>query len=395
MATPRPDAELRRLDALLAKGLPPLLLLTGDDDWFRVQAVERALAAVPEQAELRIVDAVAERATDAGDDDGDDGGAGPAAAEAPVAGADELQELRGGGLFARTAFVVVRRGASWWANRVEAVAAALPSFAAGCGLVIEARKLDRRKKAAQALVKTATAGGACFEFRPLYELPYDRSQPPERGELCEWVVAEARRLGVGLQPEAAWLVVQNVGRAPGEIHAELRRLAALHGGAPERPLSAQDLRGRLTVAFEATPFEFAEAVLSGDRTAAWRGLRAIFDRGLRDKEGKPMDRGGLFPFVTSWLFGQLAKAYEGRQLLDEGVPPRDIAARAGVFQFQDRFMDQVRRHDRPRLARGLLALHECQRHLRLGGEEPDLLLERFLRSWFDGAPMLPAGGGGA
>jgi DNA polymerase III delta subunit len=392
MATPRPDAELRRLDALLAKGLPPLLLLTGDDDWFRGQAVERALAAVPERAELRIVDAAAERATDAGDGDADEGDAAPAAAEAPAAAAEELQELRGGGLFARIAFVVVRRGAAWWTNRVEAVAAAMPTFAPGCGLIVEAKKLDRRKKAAQALVKAAGAAGASFEFRSLYELPYDRSLPPERGELCEWVVAEARRLGLALQPEAAWLVVQCVGRAPGEIHAELRRLVAVLGDAAKRPLAAADLRGRLTIAFEATPFEFAEAVLGGERAAAFGRLRAIFDRGLRDKEGKPMDRGGLFPFVTSWLFGQLAKTYEGRQLLDDGAPLRDLAARAGVFQFQERFVDQVRRHDRPRLARGLLALHECQRQLRLGGEEPDVLLERFLRTWFDGAPVLAAGG---
>jgi hypothetical protein len=39
------------------------------------------------------------------------------------------------------------------------------------------------------------------------------------------------------------------------------------------------------------------------------------------------------------------------------------------------------------LRRGLLAVHACQRLVRLTGEEPDALLERFLAQWFDGVPI--------
>jgi hypothetical protein len=100
-----------------------------------------------------------------------------------------------------------------------------------------------------------------------------------------------------------------------------------------------------------------------------------------------MDAAGVLPFAASWLHGQFAAALEGRQLLDAGVSERDVAQKCGVFQFVDRFLATIRRHPAARLRRGLLAVHACQRLVRLTGEEPDALLERFLAQWFDGVPI--------
>ena len=83
----------------------------------------------------------------------------------------------------------------------------------------------------------------------------------------------------------------------------------------------------------------------------------------------------------------MATTYEGRVLLDSGVSPRDLPSRVGVRQFADRFVEQVRRLDVQKLQRGLLALHACQRSSRTMGEDPEVLLERFLAQWFDGAPV--------
>jgi DNA polymerase III delta subunit len=202
------------------------------------------------------------------------------------------------------------------------------------------------------------------------------------------VVGRARAIGVALQPEAAWLLVAQVGKAPTQIVAELGRLRDRLGADSKRaPLKPSDLRGKLTTSFESTPFEFADAVLGGERKDAYRSLRAIFDRGMRSKDGKPMDPGGLFPFTTSWLYQSLARALEGRWLVDAGASEGDVVAQTGVRQFVDRFVAQVRKHDAATLRRGLLALHACQRASRLTGEEPDVLLERFLGMWFDGAPI--------
>jgi DNA polymerase III delta subunit len=394
MATPNPEEELSRLQKLIARGLPAVTVVTGSNDHFRAEAMDLLLAAIPKAAELRLVDAVEVRvaggggagadAETAADDDASD-----AAAEGEgLAACPELQDLLGGGLFARTAFVVVRRGSGWWQQHVATVAAVLPRLHKGSGLVLEAKKLDKRKKVAQTLVKSLTEAGALFEFRDLYDLPYDRSQSPLQGELCKWLVGRSRHLGVALQPDAAWLLVMNVGKTPVELLAELGRLRDQFGADPKRkPLAPTELRGKLTYSFESTPFEFAEAVLGGDRKAAFRSVRAMFERGVRSKDGKAMDTGGLLPFTTSWLYQQLASVWQGRHALDQGASIRDVPALVGVRQFAERYLDHVQKHDLSRLSRGLQALHACQRASRLTGEEPDALLERFLAQWFDGAPI--------
>jgi DNA polymerase III delta subunit len=396
VAAPNPDDELTRLSKLAARPLPPLVAVTGVNDMFRAEAVDRLLAAVPPAAELRVLDAGDEReaaggggdggadAPDDADGDGDAGGG----SDADVAACPELADLRGGGLFAKVAFLVVRRGGGWWQRHVAAVAASLPRFGKGCTLIVEAPKLDRRKKVAQALVKSLADSGALFEFRELYDSPFDRTRSPLESELCKWVVARAARLGVPLQADAAWLVVMQVGKQPADLVAELGRLRDRFGADPKRkPLAPADLRGALTVSFQSTPFELADAVLKNDRRAATRSLRAMFDRSVRTKDGKAMDTGGVFPFATNWLHGQIATALDGRQLLASGVSERDLPARAGVRGFADRFVEQVRNNDEARLRRGIRALVAVQRLSRLTGEEPDALLERFLAAWFDGVPV--------
>lgn len=398
MAVPHPEDELTRLSKLLARGstLPPLVVVTGSSDFFRTAAMDQLVAAVPKAVELRLIDAGEIKAgggAGAEDDDDEraDEGAGakpPGGDAAGLDGCPELQDLRGGGLFAASTVVAVRRGQGWWQRHCPALAAQVPKFRPGSSLLLEANKLDKRKKVAQTLLKALADSGALFEFRDLYDMPYDRSRGPLDGELCKWVVGRARAVGVPLQPDAAWLLVAQVGKQPAELLAELQRLRdQFPAGSKQKPLAPADLRGKLTTSFESTPFELADAVLTHDRRAAYRSVRAMFDRGVRSKDGKAMDTGGLLPFTTSWLYQQLATAFEGRQALDSGTSPRELAAAVGVRQFADRFVDIVQRNDQARLSRGLLALHSCQRQSRLTGEDAEALLLQFLSHWFHHAPI--------
>jgi hypothetical protein len=59
----------------------------------------------------------------------------------------------------------------------------------------------------------------------------------------------------------------------------------------------------------------------------------------------------------------------------------------GIRQFGDRFVAEIKKNDLPRLRHGLLALHHCQRMSRVSGEEPEVVLERFLAQWFDQTPV--------
>lgn len=377
MAAPNPSIEFSRLDKLVRAGLPSIVMITGESDFFRGKAIECLLKAVPDDAELRKIDG-ADIKTAVDGDDGD-----VVATLAP-----ELQDLRGGGLFAKASFVVVRRGANWWKKHSASIADLAEKIPAGSGLLLESAKVDKRKKVAAALVKQLVAAGQVFEFRDLYELPYDRDRGPMDGELCKWVLQVSKKLGVPLEAESALLLIAQVGKAPGELAAELERLRDQFGTKTVRaPLAPKDLIGKLTVSFASTPFEFAEAVLCGKRQAAQRSLTAMFARGVKQQDGKTMDSGGLLPFTSSWLFREIGKVYEGRLLLDRGVSMRDLPKQAGVHQFADRFLEQVRCNSIDKLNRGVTALHACQRKSRMIGEDAEVLLERFLAQWFEGAPI--------
>ena len=193
-----------------------------------------------------------------------------------------------------------------------------------------------------------------------------------------WIRDRARRAGLGLTPEAALLLMHTVGTEPAECMAEIGRLAA----AGKRSLDVDDLRGELSCSFESTPFEFADALLGGDQRRALRSLEAMYRRGVRGRDGDTVDSGGVFPFVTSWLWQSLAKAHEGRFWLDRGVPLREVGAKVGVKAFLPRFQQQVSDNSTARLTRGLRLLHEAQRKLRTSGEEPEWLLRELVRGWF-------------
>lgn len=387
MAVPHPQKLLASVERLAAKGLPAVTLVMGSNDLFRREAIEILLAGVPKDAELQVMDAVEVRAAGRAKPDDDDPGE-PADKDGDGIGScPELVALRGGGLFAKRSFLCVRRAKNWWGRYAPTLVEQVEKFGEGCGVIIEAPKLDKRKRAVAAFVKKWAEAGSVFDFRDLYELPYDRSRGPLEGELAQWVGYRARALGVSLTAEAAWMVVARVGKQPEELVAELERLRDQFAGSQRPPLTPDDLRDKLTIGFESTPFELAEAVLAGNRRAATRSVRAMFARGVRGRDGRAMDTGGLFPFATSWLYQSLTRAYEGRSLLDAGVSARDVPGRVGIRQFGDRFVAEIMKNDLPRLRHGLLALHHCQRMSRVSGEEPEVVLERFLAQWFDQTPV--------
>src|SRR5262249_28040282 len=154
--------------------------------------------------ELRIVDG---QLVDVRGLAGEDEAEAPATAEPGVeaapageraGGCADLELLRGGGLFHRSAFLVVRRAERWLRRPGAAVAAFLPRIARGSGLVLSLARLDKRTT----LARTLAGAGAVLEFRDLYETPFGRPDRPQEGELAQWVMAQSRRLGVPLTAES-------------------------------------------------------------------------------------------------------------------------------------------------------------------------------------------------
>jgi DNA polymerase III delta subunit len=357
MAVPNPERELERLQRRVATGLAPVTVVTGPSAFFRGEALDRIVAAVPSDRDLRRLDG-----------------------QQPSADGRELDDLRGGTLFGGGTILLVRRAEKWLAARGDELQRQLAAVGRGCGLVIEAAKFDKRTKIGKALAATD-----CYEFRDLYAEPYDRSRSPLDAELVGWVAQRSRSHGVAMNLEAAYVVIATVGKDPAELVGELRRLGEqpeLRAAAKSRPLAAEQLRGRLTCAFESTPFELAEAVLDHDRARCMRSLDAMFARGVRGRDGTTVERGGVFPFVASWLHQAVANAHRGRVLLDGGVPQDQIAGQLGVRVFAERFVRQVVSNPEPRLRAALALLLQTQRALRTTGEDPRRLLEGMLARYF-------------
>jgi len=354
VATPNPEKELQRLRSTLEQRRPPLIVVSGPARFFRDAAIDAVLASVPETVDLRTI---------RGDEDSD---------------GRELDDLRGAALFGSGTQLVVRRGDAWLKRHGPALAGLLPAMRPGCGLLLEVTKLDKRTKAAKQLLKC----GEAFEFRAVYTEPYDRTRSPLDAEMVGWLVDRGRATGVRLQREAALLFMQTVGTDPGECVAGLARLANQIEAPARGGIGAEQLRGVLDHSFSSTPFELAEAVLDADQVRAQRSLEAMFRRGVRGRDGELMDRGGLFPFITTWLYQSFAKAYEGRFLLDRGASAREAASQVGVRVFADRYHRQIQQNPESRLRRGLLLLHQAQRELRLTGEDPLWLLRSFLQRYF-------------
>ncbi|MCC6671428.1 MAG: hypothetical protein IT458_10225 [Planctomycetes bacterium] len=356
MAVANPETVLQELRRDVARGLPPVVVLLGPSQYFRTQAFDAVLAALPAGADRRLVDGEEKR----------DG--------------SELQDLRGGALFAREACLCVRRADAWLRDHAEAIERTLGRMAKGCHLVVEAAKVDKRTRLGKLLCEHKV-----YEFRDLYADPYSPGDSPLQTELVRWIAGRGKELGVPLTPEAAYLVLGAVGKDPAETMAELERLRA-RLGAVAKPLGPDDLRGRLSARSESSPFEFTEALLAGDRRRALRSLHAMFLRSVRGKEGEVMRREQIVLVLLNWLRTTCQQVLQGRLLVDAGTRLSEVPAQVGVRVFAERFQEQVRKNDAAHLRRGLHALLDVQRAMRTSGEEPDLLLERLVLRWFAKAP---------
>lgn len=348
---PNPELELDRLRKQLAQGLPRVLLLVGPSRFFRGEALDLAVAAVPPGSEVRVLDGAQET----------DG--------------NELQDLRGSGLFTTGRVLAVRRADEWLQEHSERLLAVLPKIGSQHALVLELTKMDARFK----LSKELAAAGARFEFRELYATAFGRDDDLLGGELVSWVVKRGSELGLELAKDAALLLVGTTGKDPAELLAELRRLALRLRGR-RGPIRADTLRGELAVGFRSDQFEFARALLARNRAAAERSLHGMFEHGLQGRESAT-ESSGLLAMTVHWLFRELTSLWRARRLVDEGLPLRELAATLRVPpQGVDRLQQQVRVWSRPALRRALLALHELQREMRRSSEDEHALLSQLVAS---------------
>jgi DNA polymerase III delta subunit len=357
MAAPNPAKEWKRLEALLGSGkLPKVFVILGQDAWFRGQALALVRKGLPEgeaggenQVELDGLDRESlshERIQ------------------------DFLMDLGMANLFGGGKILIVRNASKWVTQAGKSLLSVLERMAPGNSLVIEAERLDGRSSIARKLKKE----GAWFEFRRLYDRPFG-NRPAQGAELVQWVQEHSRTKGLRLDPSSALFLTEVCGSDPGILDGELTRLAGL---VESKNPSPKEMREVLTLAFESTQFEFVEALLNKDLARVLRSLRALETQGLRDRDGKRLEVGAVFPMVTSWLSTTLEKGFVALRQREEGRSLEEVIQEHGGY-FKERFASWFRKNDRGSLERIQAALVRAETRLRSMGEDPMILLEQMLR----------------
>jgi DNA polymerase-3 subunit delta len=185
----------------------------------------------------------------------------------------------------------------WREKQLDAVAAAIGALPADLTVVLIARS----KAPAKLSKAVKAAAGEIHEF-----------EAPKPREMPRLLVGEAKRLGFGLEPAAARVLVERMGANPVRLHNELQRLAlwAGEGGS----VSAADLEAMVADSSEAAVWALSDAVIERDPAKGAALAEQLVSQGENVT--------GLIYGLASRLRGACAAAAQ----LEEGVPARQVEA---------------------------------------------------------------------
>jgi DNA polymerase-3 subunit delta len=321
-----------------AKKLAPLVLLLGDERFFREEAIREIAAALGpgvERAELR------------------------AAARGGADVAVLLDEARTRSLFAQKKLVVVREAQHLIADRAAALAEIAAHAAPGVVLVLDASGLDRRTKAAKEVEKAALL----VEAKPLFAEPppWQKGGRPWDSPLVDWVVRRARERGKTLSSENAYHLTQVTGNDLFEIAATLEKLELLLGAEGRAGVSEADIEAIAGHSRRDDAFAVADAIGRRKLDDALAALDRVFRRGVEDRKGGVItDAGTIALFVFARVYAKLDEIRRALPFVADGAVRKEALVEAlGVPAFLvDRLLGEARRFrdvDMRRAFRDLLA----------------------------------------
>jgi DNA polymerase-3 subunit delta len=241
---------------------------------------------------------------------------------------------------------VLADGIERWKERdVKEVATALADVPAGTVVVMIAAG-----KAPPGLSKAVEKAGG----------EVHACEPPKAAGYPTWVTERARELGLGLDRDAAQVLVERVGedeqRRPRQqrMARELEKLAIFAG---ERALGVEDVNALTASAVDARIYELADAVIERDPA---RALRIAED--LRG-------RGEDMMHILFALLRQLRQCRRTWALVSSGRSLRDVQSELRVPPFvARRVVAQARRADPDQLERALDVLADLDWTIRGGGQ---------------------------
>jgi DNA polymerase III subunit delta len=195
----------------------------------------------------------------------------------------------------------------WRDRQLDAVAAALVGLPPELTVVL----IARAKAPPKLLSAAKAANGEVHEF-----------EAPKAKDLPRLLVGDAKRLGFGLEPAAARIMVDRMGANPVRLQHELERLALWAGEGGE--VTAADLEAMISDTSETAVWALSDALLERDAARA----AAIAERLISQGEN-----------VTGLIYGlasRLRKACAAVKQLEDGIPPKQVESSLGMHPYAAR-----------------------------------------------------------
>ena len=218
-------------------------------------------------------------------------------------------------VFASRRLVVIRNAHEASAEQMEAFSAYLEDPVPETFLLVTAATVDKRRKFFQKFAQV----GEVIEFKRLYE-----------NQLPQFIRDRARDAGRTFTGPALKLFCRRVGNNLAEVMGELDKLTSYVG---EREyFEEEDVAEVVSDTRVESVFALTDAIGSGDRATALRLLQRLLD------DGQP-------PLVIlSMLVRHFRQLWKTRELLQQGVPQKDLPRRIGINPyFLGNLMAQAKR----------------------------------------------------
>ncbi len=355
---PAPPVQIRNLAESLRRGLPRVVVVRGDERWFRDQAL-RIAAEAGAAAGLEVV------RHDARDPDFDLRGLVDDLTAAPMFSSARCVVVRG-------AAALVKKEAGEDPPFLRAALLFLGGSSPAGTLVLEADGV----RADHALVKRATALSApVLDLRRLYDqpAPWERNADPRRTELVQWLIGRARERDVALTPDEALYVCTATGNDLFALDGALTRLVGR---------GRESVRSLVAWESGAAPWDVAEAIARGDAERGLAGIELLLRAGFTGRDGeRESDRGALTAILMGSLRGKAREGLLGARAKERGEDPVQAAGIKGPPQAREEFGLRLARRTPEGWERFLEAVAELERASRTGRELDANELAAFALRW--------------
>ena len=240
-------------------------------------------------------------------------------------------------------FIVVDGTERWTDKQVDPLEAALESIPDDTTVAFFARE-DNRAKAPKRLHDAVRKAGG--------DISAEESVKP--WELPKWVIAQARELGLQIEPDTARALIAQVGDRQQRLLRELEKLALYAGpGARLHPAIVEELTAPSA---EHKAWSLADALLSGDAAAATSLYLRLRSQGER------------LPSLLYWMSQRVRTAHEVAAQLEAGESAAQIKRRLRMpSRAADRLIADARRAGTANLERTIEELAELELASRGGG----------------------------